>query len=111
LKHADGTNIFVTECKIWSGASDMTDAINQLMGYLTWRDSKAALIFFSRNMNFSKVITEIETMVPKHPQCLKMVEKQESSFSYLFTYLEDSNKYIHLEIIAGNFPPQTANLT
>lgn len=111
LKHADGTNIFVVECKIWRGASDMTDAIDQLMGYLTWRDSKAALIFFSHNTNFSKVIKEIETTVPKHSQYHRMVEKYESSFSYLFTYLEDSDKYIHLEIIAGNFPPLTTNIT
>jgi hypothetical protein len=40
---------FVAECKVWRGAKGLTDAINQLLGYLIWRDCKAAIILFNKN--------------------------------------------------------------
>ncbi|MGH7938098.1 MAG: hypothetical protein ACREFG_06300, partial [Chthoniobacterales bacterium] len=47
LKYQDGSNLFVAECKWWSGESDFTEAINQLFDrYITWRDSKVALLVF-----------------------------------------------------------------
>ena len=59
LKYSeDNSNVFVAECKFWKGASEFHKAINQLFDrYLTWRDSKVALIFFVTNKDFSKVIS------------------------------------------------------
>lgn len=51
LKYVDGTNLFIGECKFWHGASEFSKAINQLFDrYLTWRDSKVALIFLYQIM-------------------------------------------------------------
>jgi len=36
-------NAFIAECKFWSGQKKMTETINQLMGYITWRDTKTAI--------------------------------------------------------------------
>jgi hypothetical protein len=44
---SDQRAVFIAECKWWSGASGFASAIDQLLGYLTWRDSKAALVIFS----------------------------------------------------------------
>jgi hypothetical protein len=47
LKYANtGENLFVGECKIWRGKNDFFNAIDQLLGYLTLRDTKTALIIF-----------------------------------------------------------------
>jgi len=51
---------FVAECKIWSGKKGVDEAIKQLMSYLTWRDSKVALVLFSRNRSFANVVGELE---------------------------------------------------
>jgi len=49
LKYEDGTNLFVAECKFWYGSKEFEKAINQLFDrYLTWRDSKTALIFYGK---------------------------------------------------------------
>src|SRR6202041_3474783 len=48
LLRVNDRNIFIAECKFWNGQKSLTDAIDQLFSYLTWRDSKAALIVFSR---------------------------------------------------------------
>ena len=59
---------FVGECKLWSGPASLTAALDQLLGYLTWRDSKAALIIFNmRNKDFENIIKAIPTSLKKHP--------------------------------------------
>ncbi|MFF1946950.1 hypothetical protein ACFVWF_32955 [Rhodococcus qingshengii] len=45
----DDANAFIGECKFWTGPSDFRAAIDQLLSYVTWRDTKAALIVFIRN--------------------------------------------------------------
>jgi hypothetical protein len=49
-------NAFIGECKWWSGESDMNKAFEQLYGYVTWRDSLLALIFYVRNKDFGRVL-------------------------------------------------------
>lgn len=39
-------NVFIAECKFWRGPKSATAALTQLLSYLVWRDSKAALIVF-----------------------------------------------------------------
>lgn len=59
-------NVFVAECKIWRGEKELTKAVDQLLSYLTWRDSKAALILFVRNKDVQKVIQQIEPTLRAH---------------------------------------------
>src|SRR5262249_55009856 len=60
-------NLFIGECKIWHGSNKFAEAIDQLLGYLTWRDTKSALIVFSRNKHFTSVIESINTEIERHP--------------------------------------------
>ena len=58
---------FIGECKLWAGPSSCTNALDQLLGYLTWRDSKASLIIFnSKNKNFSKILETLPDAVRNH---------------------------------------------
>lgn len=38
LLRSGDRNIFIAECKFWGGPSNLTDTIEQLLGYLSWRD-------------------------------------------------------------------------
>jgi len=40
--------VFIAECKFWKGPAAFRAAIDQLLGYLVWRDTKAALVIFVR---------------------------------------------------------------
>lgn len=62
---------FVAECKIWKGSRAFSEAIDQLLGYLTWRDSKTALIVFSRNVNFNNVLNSTTSTLKSDERCLK----------------------------------------
>ena len=59
-------NIFVAECKIWYGKKAYLDAITQLLSYLTWKDSKTAIIIFVRNQGMSHVLNEIKKHTSSH---------------------------------------------
>lgn len=106
LKYAkDGSNLFVAECKFWHGASEFHKAISQLFDrYLTWRDSKAALILFVTNKDFTNVIETIKNEAVKHPYFLKLVgNRGETSFSYHFHLPQDRDKTVYFEIIAFHY--------
>ena len=105
LKYAnDSSNVFIAECKFWHGASEFQKAINQLFGYLTWRDSKVALIIFVTNKDFTNVITTIQTEMKSHSCFEKENGKRgETSFSYIFHLPQDKEKLIYLETIVFHF--------
>lgn len=106
LKYSeDGSNLFVAECKFWAGPKNFHDAINQLFDrYLTWRDSKAALIFFVDRKDFKLILEKIKEEAPNHKYFIeKCGEKGESSFSYKFLLPQDGNKEVYLEIMIFHF--------
>lgn len=105
LKYTDQTNLFVAECKFWSGQQAFLSTINQLLGYLTWRDSKAAVIIFVDNVNFNSVLTTIKATAFTHPNFVKHVkDTDKSSFSYLFHFPGDTQKQFQLEVMAYHLP-------
>ncbi len=69
----NGGVIFIAECKFWGGEKLLLETIDQLLGYLTWRDSKASLLIFSRNADFTAVLRQIPDVVRKHPHCRGVV--------------------------------------
>ena len=63
----DNRAAFIGECKLWAGPASLTDGLDQLLGYLTWRDSKASLIVFNmRNKNFSGILETLPDTVRDH---------------------------------------------
>jgi len=61
-------NLFVAECKFWSGQAQFVDAMDQLLGNLTVRDSHACLMIFSRRLRFEEVREKAETATKTHEQ-------------------------------------------
>lgn len=105
LKFEDNSNLFVAECKIWRGPIEFLKGITQLFdGYLTWRDSKTAIIVFIKNNDFTSVLNSIKTEISNHEYFVKFVENRgDSSFSYLFHLPADKDKHVFLEVIAFHF--------
>ncbi len=106
LKYADdGTNLFIAECKFWHGSSEFLKAISQLFDrYLTWRDSKVAVMIFVKNKDFSNVLKTIKTDISNHEYFTKYIsDRGESSFSYEFHLPQDKEKKVELEIMTFHF--------
>jgi hypothetical protein len=64
-------NVFIAECKFWHGQKVFTDAVNQLLSYLTWRDSKCALIIFNRTKDSGAVRQKMHEIMETLPEYRK----------------------------------------
>jgi hypothetical protein len=101
----EGKNLFVAECGIWHGAKQFSDKIDQLMSYLTWRDTDTALICFVRNKEFCSVLETIRAEAPKHPAFVKdhgIIA--EAWFKYEFRHQDDPNRMVRLAVLCFHFP-------
>src|ERR1035437_907006 len=98
-------NIFIAECKFWSGPAKLTETIDQILGYLSWRDSKVAILLFNRNKDFSKVLDAISETVKTPPNLQKDEGRRgQTSFRYAFRHKDDPAKILHLTIMAFDIP-------
>jgi len=105
LIRADGRNVFVAECKFWEGPKALHAAIDQMLGYLTWRDRKAALLIFSKNADFTNVLSGIASAVPKHPNFKRDLRKiGDTHVRYLFRQKDDPARDLYLAVQAFNVP-------
>ncbi|SRR6266540_1121047 len=66
IREAD-RNIFIGECKIWKGPKTIRDALDQLLRYLVWRDTKAALLLFLRSSHASEAIKKSIAEIEANP--------------------------------------------
>lgn len=99
-------NVFVAECKFWGGEKKYFETIDQLLGYLTWRDSKTAVILFDRNKDISASLAVIETNTANHPNYLGVVGKsQEGWFNYRFHIKDDRNREFQMAVLVFHLPP------
>lgn len=102
-----GRNIFVAELKVWGGPAALTAAIDQLLGYLSWRDTKAALVLFNRNKNFSSVLSQIDPTVRAHPHFVAAgATRGETEFRYTFRHKDDPGRQLTLTVLAFDLPTE-----
>lgn len=105
LIRSEGRNIFIAECKFWSGPKKLSETIDQLLGYSSWRDTKTAVVVFNRNRDFSKVLAAIPEAVRAHPQYKKDLSgSNETVFRYLFANRDDRNRELYLTVMAFDVP-------
>ena len=98
-------NVFIGECKFWSGAKAFHAAIDQLLGYATWRDTKTALIVFSRNRDFSQVLQSMKTSIQAHLHFKRTTsEPYETQMRCVFRHPNDDNREVWVAVLAFNIP-------
>ncbi|ACL02992.1 conserved hypothetical protein [Desulfatibacillum aliphaticivorans] len=105
LIRVQGKNVFIAECKYWGGPKKLTETIDQLLGYSSWRDMKVAVIIFSRNRNLSKVLDSIPQTVEVH-RCYKrfLGKMSETNFRYVFSNRDDPNREMILSVLVFDVP-------
>jgi len=105
LMRYEGNNVFIAELKFWKGQKAYLDTISQLLSYLTWRDSKAAVVIFVRNKNLSPVLETIKRETPNHCNYLGFVREQEDGwYHYRFHINNDPNREVKLSVMVFHLP-------
>jgi hypothetical protein len=101
LIRADDRNVFIAECKIWKGPKTIRDALGQLLSYLTWRDTKAALLLFIRTGAPTTIITKSITEIEGHTNYKRTQSTAEDGERYDFILHAngDPNREIRLAFL------------
>jgi len=104
IKH-ESTNLFIGECKIWKGPKGFLETIDQILGYLTWRDSKAAIMMFVPNQEISGVRKATEEGAKSHSNFVRILEViNEGWTNYRFHIENDPGTYITLAVQLYHLP-------
>ncbi len=105
LVRGAGGNEFIGECKFWRGKEVYLSTISQLLSYLSWRDTKAAIILFVPNMDFGSVIGKIKEHTSEHPNFFRLVSESDETWqNYEFKMNEDSGRIVSIAIMAYHMP-------
>jgi hypothetical protein len=105
LLRAGDRNVFIAECKFWRGPKEFGEAIDQLLGYASWRDSKTAIFIFNRGTATSTVVQGVRTAAEKHLHYKRTVNwKHESGHRFVFHQPGDPNREITVTVLVFDVP-------
>jgi hypothetical protein len=105
LIRVEGKNIFIAECKFWKGPESLKDAIDQLLGYASWRDTKTALIVFNRDRQLSTVLPKIVEVFKAHPNFKRQLEyTSETGFRFVLHHRDDKDRELTVTALVFEVP-------
>lgn len=106
IRHKNA-NAFIAECKFWKGQKKMQEAIDQLLGYVTWRDTKTAVLLFSKQPDLSTVLAKADEAVKQHKNFKSEylhssgeLKNNETIFGYKLIHPSDQEKIVYLTLMA-----------
>jgi hypothetical protein len=95
LIRVENKNIFIAECKFWHGTKAFNEAVDQLLGYLSWRDTKCALLIFNRTKDSSGVRKKMHDAMEQRSEYRRTVSNDPHQDSrYIFVKESDPGREI-----------------
>lgn len=95
--------IFIAECKIWQGQHVISEALDQILGYLTWRDAYGVVLLFSRNQGFSGVLVSIPATIQELSSLRgDVLEVDENHWSARHVLPEDEQQTVEIHYLVYN---------
>jgi hypothetical protein len=100
-----GKRVFIAECAFWKGPKTLTDKIDQLLTYVTWRDTKTAIVLFNKNKRITDVLAAVPTAVQAHPNFQRRLPDPSVGGSrYVMTTRDDPNREFLLTVLVFDVP-------
>jgi len=95
---------FVAECKLWKGRKGLHETVDQLLGYLTWRDVKAALVLFNKDVaGFKQIQEKVLEILKEHPNCINAeLLPENSEWRIVLRSKEDPERFITVRVFLFN---------
>lgn len=87
-------DILISECKIWGGRALYAKTIDQLRGYLTWRQNHGIMVTFVRAKGFSKVLEEAAAAIQEHSSYMGGFKKIGESHFVSNHRVDDDDKQV-----------------
>jgi hypothetical protein len=98
-------NVFIAECKFWTGPKGFHEALDQLLSYTSWRDTKTALFLFNRHRALSRVLARVPDLLRAHP-CWKrdVPQAQETRFRSTMQRPDDAMREVTVTVCVFSVP-------
>ena len=105
LIRADNRNVFIAECKFWDGRKSFSKSIDQLLGYLAWRDSKCALLIFNKRKDSTAVRKRMhEMMIGRAEHRKTLMHDHNGDCRYVFVKVSDPGREIQIATMLFDVP-------
>lgn len=97
--------VFIAECKFWRGSKELGRAVDQLLGYSSWRDTKTALVVFNRNQDTSRVRDQIPGVFEGREDHLRTLEYgDETDFRFVLRHGDDPGREVTVTVLVFDVP-------
>ena len=105
LIRVEDRTIFIAECKFWRGQESFSKAVDQLLSYLSWRDSKCALLIFNRTKGSSSVRQKMHEHMESRTEYRKTsIHGGDSDGRYVFVKASDPGREIQIQTMLFDIP-------
>ena len=105
VRHPEGRNLFIGECKFWEGVKAFSATIGQLFGYRGWRDTKLAIVMFVREKNLTSIVEKARETLAAHPQFVKWLDAAgETEFRAVMSWPGDESQHADLNVFLVHTP-------
>jgi hypothetical protein len=95
----------IAECKIWKGPAGFTEAVDQLLGYLIWRNQAAAVVMFNKNLDHAAVFNQIPTLLEARPDVLNVQRDDDPALVRCsLKHPKRSDHPLHLSVLVVHLP-------
>jgi hypothetical protein len=108
LVRQEDRHVFVGECKWYDGPQSVSRALGQLLGYLPWRDEKAALLMFIDRNNATAAMDSAEAAVREHASFKREGPPSNDPShrrNFVLGHPEDPDREIRLALLFAVLPP------
>lgn len=100
-----GRNVFVGECKFWVGPKKLSATVDQILSYLSWRDTKSAIFVFNRGRELTKVLGAVSPAISNHPSFIREIAYgEETDFRFVLCHRDDPERELTLTVLVFEVP-------
>jgi hypothetical protein len=105
LVRHEGDNLFIGECKFWSGPQGFADTIDQLFGYTGWRDTKLAIVMFVRQRGLTDIIEKARETLEGHERLVGWRDvAAENELRATMSWPGDERRHAYLNVFFIHLP-------
>jgi hypothetical protein len=109
VRHPEGRNLFIGECKFWEGVKGFTATVDQLFGYAGWRDTKLAIVMFVRENDLTAVVEKARATLAQHPQFVSWADAiGETELRATMSWPGDERQHADLNVFFVHTPGASA---
>jgi hypothetical protein len=111
LVRFEGQNLFIGECKFWSGPKGFVDTVGQIFRYTAWRDTKLAVVMFVRERDLTTIVEKARQALAEHPQFVAWVEgdkrQTDTELRATVSWSGDEERRADLAVFLIHFPTKS----